>query len=79
MEGSADDAAESYSDANQHWRALDNAREIGDREFDLAMLLGPHDVDSFGANEAREAIKRFGAGWSVQSIDHPDGAVTNQI
>jgi class 3 adenylate cyclase/tetratricopeptide (TPR) repeat protein len=61
LEGRVDEAAGSYRDAIDAWRALKCTLDLALCELDLVLLLGPKCLETTAANEARDIFTQLGA------------------
>ncbi|HLN06434.1 MAG TPA: hypothetical protein VK217_09160, partial [Acidimicrobiales bacterium] len=61
LEGRVEEAAKSYRDSIEAWRALDCTLDLALCELDLVLLLGPDHPDATAAKEARDIFIQLGA------------------
>ena len=73
LDGRVEEAAESYREAIEAWRALECTLDLALCELDLVMLLGPDHPDATAAKEARDIFTQLGAKPFLERLDLAQG------
>jgi len=73
LEGRVDEAAETYREAIEAWRALDCTLDLALCELDLVLLLGPDHPDATAGKEARDIFTELGATPFLERLNRAAG------
>ncbi len=74
LEGHPDEAAATYLDAIERWRAVDSVLDLGLCELDLVQVLGGDHVDATVAKEARDIFSQIGATTMLDRLEQVTGS-----
>ncbi len=77
LEGGLDEAAATYLDAIEGWRAVDCILDLGLCELDLVQVLGADHVDATVAKEARDIFSQIGARAMLERLDRETDVETD--